>query len=160
MSDNYDILCLRAQQEVDTFLPQLRNIIASKYGKPFLLEYRIKSLESLKRKQKLWKREYGNIPNIDSLPDIVGYRISVDDETDCEVLSDIISQSLSPQSSIDYFHQPRETGFKAFLYYLQNTKVNSEVQIMSSKMRDWADETHDEHERTKYGVATPGHKKQ
>ena len=159
MSDNYDILCLRAQQEADKFLPQLRNIIASKYGKQFLLEYRIKSLESLKRKQELWQRKYGTIPNIDSLPDIVGYRISVDDENDCEVLSDIISQSLSPKRLIDYYHQPRETGFKAFLYYLQNTSVNSEVQIMSSKMKDWTNETHDEHVRTKYSVETPRHKK-
>lgn len=158
-NDNYDVLYLSAQQEVEILLPKLQSIISSNYAKPFLLEYRIKSLESLKRKQELWKRKYGNIPSVDSLPDIIGYRISIDNEEDCEVLFDIINQSLNPQGLIDYYHNPKESGFKAFLCYLQNNDVNSEIQIMSSKMRDWTNETHDEHETTKYGIETPRNKR-
>ena len=144
-------LFLIAEEEVKLFEPQLRDLIAINYNKPFTLEYRIKSLEKLQRKQILWQQNKGFLPSISQLPDIIAYRISVDDEEDCKIISSIISQFLRPQRLKDYFHIPKETGFKAFLYFFDNRRINTEIQIMSTKMRDWTNATHEEHDSLKYG---------
>ena len=158
MNINEEDLFVLAEEEMKTFEPQLRELISNNYNKPFTLEHRIKSLENLQRKQLLWKQRKGYLPRISQLPDIIGYRIAVDDEADCELIANIISSFLKPQGLIDYFHIPRETGFKAFLYYLENGKINTEIQVMSTQMKDWTNATHEEHENLKYASVNEQHK--
>lgn len=151
MPNDYEDMFLKAQEYANIFSKKLYNIIKDKYKKPFLLEFRIKSFESINRKQELWQREYNFRPSFEKLPDIIGYRLSVENEEDCTVMSDVISEYLNPNRLIDYFNHPKETGFKAYLYYIEEDKFNSEIQIMTLSMRGWTNSTHQEHVIRKYG---------
>lgn len=139
----------------------LKNEIEKCYSGPYELEYRIKSEEGIIRKQKKFFDSYGG--NIEEFPDILGFRISLPREEDCTQIASVLDK-LSPHHLLDFFNQPKPTGFKAYLYYFLfsvNTDVSvmtpevqvmtAEVQVMTFNMRDWTNETHYEHEIRKYG---------
>ena len=126
----------------------IKLVIEKQYFKDYELESRIKGVDGLKRKQTQFPEKYGF--NVEAIPDILGFRVSVPSEEDCLVISEII-YGLAPYNVLDFFNNPKESGFKAFLYQLTSSSVNVEIQIMTYKMRDWTNATHEEHEQRKYG---------
>lgn len=59
--------------------------------KLLVLEYRIKFLESINRKQEYRQREFNYVPSYEKSPDVIGYRISAEAEADCTLISNIIA---------------------------------------------------------------------
>lgn len=59
---------------------------------------------------------------------------------------------LFPSKIIDRFHKSTENGFKAFLYYFENFGIKTEIQIMTTRIMEWTNATHEEHNKRKYGL--------
>ena len=142
-------LRVKAELHLVKIEEEIRELLNREYGKPYELECRIKTEESLLRKynefSELCKEQVSNVP------DILGFRISVVSQEDCPLIAELVVNNLKSKDVIDYFNSPKETGFKAYLCYLENQPVTTEIQIMSQAMRDWTNLTHKEHEIRKYG---------
>lgn len=140
-----------AAKQMEELKTQLTNFLDRYYRKTYVLDCRVKTLDKLKLKQNLFITQKGYFVELTDLPDIIGFRISVETEKEVEELSNLISNKLQPSRVIDYFNKPRETGFKAYLYYFENIEINTEIQIMTVPMMEWTNATHEEHNERKYG---------
>lgn len=136
MNQDDENLQLLAEQWMNTLEMQIINFLDKYYGKPYILEKRVKSIDKLRLKQKLFSDKVGYSVSLEDLPDIVGFRISVESEKDVEIMSEIIKNLMLPNRVIDYFNKPKDTGFKAYLYYFNNYEVNTEIQIMTERMKE------------------------
>ncbi len=135
-------------------------LLYQNYGKPFLLESRIKSVDKIKLKQKLQIKK-GYVGSINCLvPDIIGFRISVDCEQDIEDVKKIFSQNWNDFGEricmvFDYIKNPKSSGFKAITLQYRvvsdfSREIPYEIQIMTKQMRDWTNKTHLEYDKKKY----------
>ena len=146
-----DVFFKLAENQLSLFEVKIKNLLDSYYRKPYILDSRVKNINKLKKKQ-LYLSDIYNYPvELFDIPDIVGFRISVPTEEDVVEVSKIVKDKLLPTRLVDYFNKPRETGFKAFLYYFQDCKINTEIQIMTEEMMEWTNATHEEHNIRKYG---------
>lgn len=148
---NEDKILEDAQRQSEIFKLKLQELIESKYKNSFVIDSRIKSHESIEGKKKLLKNKFGKDFTMSELPDVIGYRISVETEEECKEIAKILNEIIPPQGIVDYFKYPKDTGFRAYLYYYTGYGINSEIQIMTFKMKDWTNSTHKEHEERKYG---------
>lgn len=130
---------------------EIKNFLDKYYDRPYILDSRVKNLDKLKMKQALFSSEEGYQIKLSALPDIVGFRISVETEKNVEDLSELIKNRLLPNGIIDYFNKPKENGFKAFLFHFEDFGINTEIQIMTIRMMEWTNSTHEEHDYRKYG---------
>lgn len=150
MNQNDEKLQLLAEQWMNNLELQIINFLDRCYGKPYTLDKRVKSIDKLKLKQRLFSNKRGYLVPLEELPDIVGFRISVESEEDVEIVSGIVKNLMLPNRVIDYFNKPKDTGFKAYLYYFDKYEINTEIQIMTERMKEWTNATHDEHNNRKY----------
>lgn len=150
MSQEDEKLQLLAEHSMESLEVQIIGILDRHYGRPYTLDRRVKSVDKLKLKQRLFSNIKGYQVSLEELPDIIGFKISVENEEDVEIVSKIIEELMFPTRVIDYFNKPKDTGFKAYLYYFDNFEVNTEIQIMTEKMKEWTNATHEEHNNRKY----------
>lgn len=140
-----------AEEQMERLKLQIKEILDKYYAKSYILDSRVKKLDKLRLKQSLFSHKYGFPIELNDLPDIIGFRISVENEKEVEEISELIKKLLFPSRIVDYFNKPKETGFKAYLYYFENIGINTEIQIMTTRMMEWINITHDEHNNRKYG---------
>lgn len=152
MNQEDEKIRLLAEQWMNDLETKIIYLLERYYGKPYTLDKRVKSTDKLKLKQGLLSNKRGYLVPIEELPDIVGFRISVENDKDVEIVSEIIKYFMLPDRVVDFFNKPKDTGFKAYLYYFKNFEVNTEIQIMTKKMKEWTNETHDEHNKRKYNL--------
>lgn len=138
-----------ATLEMEEIKELLTNFLSLHYGLPYELDSRVKSLEKLKRKQRLHENR-GIEEEITDIKDIIGLRIAVDEENEVIRLKDLMEHFMEYTSLKDQFTTPRYTGFKAYSYYYTCFGFNTEIQIMTKNMRDWTNATHKEHDERKY----------
>lgn len=129
---------------------ELENILSKNYDKSYILDSRVKSLEKIHLKQQ-YREERSDPSNILDVPDIVGFRISVESEEDVIRMFGLINSHFEPVRVVDFFNYPKNTGYKAFNCFYDNWGFKTEIQIMTKTMRDWTNATHDEHNERKYG---------
>ncbi|MCM1052372.1 MAG: RelA/SpoT domain-containing protein [Ruminococcus sp.] len=129
----------------------LKSFLDTKYDKDYILEFRIKSLDKIKLKQRLYAMRYGYFELLD-VPDIIGFRIAIDTEEDVQLIASLIDYYFRPTRIVDFFEKPKETGYKAYNYFFENEEIGTEIQIMTKEMRDWTNSTHEEHDERKYGA--------
>ena len=147
----YELLREYAEIRLESLKPVIEDFLKQHYQKDYSLEYRAKTVEKMMAKAELWRqRGKSFIPT--KMPDIIGFRIAVDNESDVVELSNIIEQELNPISKTDYFTKPVRTGFKAYLYYLATDFLNVEIQVMTKEMALFANRTHDEYDLNMYGI--------
>jgi len=181
---------LRALQYEYEALRTIKECLDKYYKKPYSLDSRIKSVDSILRKIKA-----RNIC-LQDIPDFIGLRVSVENESDIQVVAKILKQLLGDKVYKDYDHVPDDMKegkrikffpfqnnewmnlSKTFPYYLINEKgyveltqfpktynayhiyykignINIEIQIMTTWLRDYTNETHNEYEQDRYSkVAT------
>ncbi|MCH5167168.1 MAG: hypothetical protein J1F35_04660 [Erysipelotrichales bacterium] len=150
MVETHEELQFLAQEEVEEFKPILTEFLDKNYGKPYTLEYRIKSPEKIRLKQELFSKMKGIDFPLWALPDIIGYRIGVESEEEVEVLNQLIKMEYEPIRIMDYFNNPKESGFRAYLQQFDNARVNTEIQIMTFDMIKWTNATHQDYDDKKY----------
>lgn len=102
-------LQLLATEQMEILEPQIIDFLYRYYGKPYVLDRRIKSTSKLKLKQKLFSDQKGYPVALEDLPDIIGFRISVESEAEVEEISELIKQIMRPNKVIDYFNNPKDT---------------------------------------------------
>lgn len=145
----------KATREMERLKPVITYALDTYYKKPYILECRVKSTEKLKLKQALLSSVKGKPQAITSLLDIVGFRIGVETEEDVVELANVMLNYLEPYQAKDSFTQPSEGGFKAYLLHLDTLAngvgVNTEVQMMTMQMMEFANATHEEYDEKKYG---------
>lgn len=135
--------------EIEEIKDTLINIL-NQSGISYQLEFRVKSLEKIRQKQLLFK-ERSKPCSLFDVPDILGFRISVDSESDVYRIFALLNDYFEPSRVIDFFNNPKSTGYKAFNCFYDNWAFNTEIQMMTKEMRDWTNATHDEHNKRKYG---------
>lgn len=145
-----DELQLLAQEQMDRLKGRIKRFLDKHFAKPYILDCRVKTIEKMKLKQTLFLEKYGYQVELTELPDIVGFRISVENEEDVEEVSELVKGYLAPSRVNDYFNNPGEDGFKGFLYFLEVFGLNTEIQVMTTRMMEWTNATHDEHDKRKY----------
>lgn len=151
MNSEDEKLQLLAEAQMNRLTKEIKNFLNTYYDKPYILDSRVKSLDKLRLKQSLMSQKLGYAVELTDLPDIIGLRISVENEQDVEEMSELI-KILLPDKVMDYFNKPKENGFKAYLYYFEKVELNVEIQIMTMRMREWTNVTHEEHDIQKYGL--------
>ena len=149
----------------------IETLLKANYGKPYQIDYRVKSPEKIvyklqtRLKEKAFAKDliihmrYNDEEcrmalareRLSLINDQVGIRISVDDENEVLALIKLLGDFFTPEGTADYFSTPKESGFKAFVYYLTIDGINIEIQLMTNKMRDWTNQTHDEYDIKTYG---------
>lgn len=135
--------------EIEEIKDSLINIL-SQSGISYQLDFRVKSLDRIHQKQLLFKER--NRPcELFDIPDILGFRISVDSKADVYSIFALLNTCFEPSRVVDYFNSPKSTGYQAFNCFYDNWAFNTEIQIMTNEMRDWTNATHDEHYKMKYG---------
>ena len=139
-----------AKQQRDRLDMSIRFFLNRYYRKPYMLESRIKSKESMLLKRDYLEKNSGHPVELTDLPDIIGFRISVDDDDSVLQLSERIKIILCPDRVIDYYSNPKDSGFKAISCYFTDIGINMELQIMTKQMRNWTNETHEEYKIRKY----------
>ncbi len=146
------------EEQVTEVVSTVRGFIDSYFKENYILDYRLKSLEKINLKLSLFKKKHGREYSVIELPDIIGLRISVDDEMNVpQIVRCLISQKIFMcYGVIDYFNNPKSNGFKAELLQFRAQKngimYNFEIQVMTKAMRKFAEETHREHDKEKYGI--------
>lgn len=150
MNSEDEKLQLLAEDQMNILTKEIENFLNRYYDKPYILDSRVKSPYKLRLKQSLISSKKGYPIKLTELPDIIGLRISVETEQDVEEMNELI-KILSPDKVVDYFNKPNENGFKAYLYYFEKVGLNVEIQIMTMRMREWTNATHEEHDTQKYG---------
>lgn len=140
---NYSKLLKRSSfviQEVVT------NIVKILEGNSYSIRHRVKSEDNIVRKQRL-----KNHKSPYDVEDIVGIRILVNDEQSCHNIRELLLNHYIPYKVSDYFKNPKDTGFKAYLIKVNFMNVNVEIQVMTFEMEKLTERTHLEHEKRKYG---------
>lgn len=146
------------EEQIEEVVNMVRNYINTCFLENYMLEYRLKSLNKINLKLSLFERKHGRKFSVLELPDIIGLRISVDDEISVPYIVRCLLQQEMFQcyGIIDYFNNPKKNGFKAALLQFKTQKdgitYNFEIQIMTRSMRKIAEQTHQEHDREKYGI--------
>lgn len=148
-------LVLKMQKEIEYEIIKFLKIY---YLKPYTLESRIKTPEKIKMKQEYLRNKNSSRDNyhtpdliIYDVPDLIGFRISADSEEDVKELIELFANIWArPLSTYDFFNNPKPTGFKAVLSQYVANKVPYEIQIMTTSMKNWTNETHEEHNKRKY----------
>lgn len=147
-----EIIHAHAKIQQEKFQVMLENYLKMYYKKEFSLDYRIKSVEKMMKKIQLRRKQYGQAYGAQNLPDIIGFRVSVNTEDEVIELSNLIEIGLNPIRKVDHFVTPTNSGFKANLYYFNLNGINIEIQVMTKEMELWANQTHDEYNSRKYGI--------
>lgn len=140
-----------AKIQLENFRVILEKFLTVYYKKEFSLDYRIKSVEKMMKKIQLRRNQYGQAYGAQNLPDIIGFRLSVNTEDEVIELSNLIERELNPTRKVDHFITPTDSGFKANLYYFNLNGVNIEIQVMTKEMELWTNKTHDEYNSRTYG---------
>ena len=68
----------------------------------------------------------------------------------CHRVYSILTDYYNPYKISNYFSKPKATGFKAYILKLDKYDINSEIQIMTSNMKEITERTHLIHENIKY----------
>ncbi len=144
-------LYAQAEEKLGMLQVMFEDFLKTHYKKDASLSFRIKTVDKMIEKLKLRHQQYYNYTPQD-LPDIVGFRMAVDSESDVVELSQLIEKELKPSRKVDHFGQPTASGFKANLYYFHVDTTNVEIQVMTRKMELWTNQTHDEYNSQKYGI--------
>lgn len=131
-------------------IKEVLNNLLSNCGFSYELECRVKSLDKIHQKQALYEER--NVPStLNDIPDIIGFRISVENEEEIIRIYELINRFFNPIRVIDFFNRPKQTGYKAFNCFYDNWAFPTEIQIMTKEMREWTNATHEEHNKRKYG---------
>lgn len=146
MYKNIEELRYVANIELEALEVEIRCLLDEYYKKPYELDFRVKSRNGILRKQEKYKMN-----NITKIPDIIGFRICLYDEADCEKVSNIIREYFKPIHVKDTFNKTKSFGFKAFIHYLFDRKINTEIQVMTTEMRDWINMNQTIYETSHYG---------
>ena len=147
-----EIMHANAEIELESFKAMLENYLKMCYKKEFSLDYRIKSVEKMMKKIQLRRNQYGQAYGAQNLPDIIGFRLSVNTEDEVIELSNLIERELNPTRKVDHFITPTDSGFKANLYYFSLNGINIEIQVMTKEMELWTNQIHDEYNYKKYSL--------
>lgn len=123
----------------------------SNYDKTYLLESRVKSPYKIRLKQG-WLKNLGKPYEFSDINDIIGFRICVENEQEVENITKYFSDNFNEIDRVDYFNNPKQNGFKAYLLYFSEDKIEFEIQFMTLEMLDFTNLTHDEHDELKYGI--------
>lgn len=124
-------------------------------GKKYTLDSRIKNLEKVRTKQKYLKMK-GRPHELFDVDDIIGFRISADTDEDLfsieAFLEGTIFYTHNMVKFVDFYANPKETGYKAFnIFFISSHGVRFEIQMMTEDMKKWTNDTHLEHDIRKYG---------
>ncbi len=144
--------------QIEEVVNMVRDYIDTCFFGNYILEYRLKNLNKINLKLSLFERKHGRKFSVIELPDIIGLRISVDDEIRVPYMVRCLLQQETFQcyGIIDYFSNPKSNGFKAVLLQFKTQKngitYNFEIQVMTKSMRKIAEQTHQEHDKEKYGI--------
>ncbi len=109
------------------------------------LDFRVKSLDKIHQNQLLFKENNG-VSDLSDIPDIIGFRISVDSDQEVLRIFDLLFDYFIPISVGDVFNHTNNTGYKAFSCYYDVWGINTEIQIMTKNMRDYINSHHEEHD--------------
>ena len=149
MNNQYELQNL-ARIEIEKMTKKITLLLNKYYHKPFVLESRIKDINKLRMQQELYSKRYGYNVSLDELPDIVGFRISVENDSEVIFLGSIIKNFLEPNRFVDYFSNPKESGFKALIYYFKENNINVEIQVMTIEKMYFTNATQKKHDEIKY----------
>ncbi len=138
----YEDLVIKSNKIIEDIKIEINNLMI---GISYKLEYRIKSEDHIYR-----KLEKNNLKNITDVEDIIGFRILVENEDLCHRVYSILADYYNPYKISNYFVNPKDTGFKAYILKLDKYDINTEIQIMTYDMKIITEETHFIHEQTKY----------
>ena len=138
--------------EMEEIKEMLIKFLDNNYYLPYILESRVKSISKLKQKLQLHISRGITGENVVDILDIIGFRISVDNEDEVINMVNLMQRFASYLRLKDQFNNPRSTGFKAFSYYYDCFGFNTEIQIMTKDMREWTNGTHKKHDERKYGL--------
>lgn len=131
-------------------IKEVLNNLLSNCGFSYELECRVKSLDKIHQKQTLYE-ERNKPSTLNDIPDIIGFRISIESEEEVIRIFSLINSHFKPIRVVDFFNYPKVTGYKAFNCFYDNWTFKTEIQIMTKEMRDWTNATHEEHNKRKYG---------
>ncbi len=137
--------------EMEEIKTMLVNFLNNNCDFSYEVEARVKSLDKLKQKLALYSSMGVENPTLIDIPDIIGFRISLDNEAEVIKMINLINNFAEYHRTIDNFTYPKETGFKAFAFYYNCFGFNTEIQIMTKNMRNWTNKTHKEYDNKKYG---------
>ena len=156
---SFDDLLYTANIMKNTLEESILNLLHREYDKHFILESRIKSVDKIKLKYKLQIKK-GLSGNANGLvPDIIGFRISVDSEDEVDKIKKIFCQNWIGHIThsfllFDYIRSPKPSGFRAITIQYRvpffSDEIPFEIQIMTEQMRDWTNKTHLEYDEEKY----------
>ena len=97
-----EIIHAHAKIQQEKFQVMLENYLKMYYKKEFSLDYRIKSVEKMMEKIQLRRKQYGQAYGAQNLPDIIGFRVSVNTEDEVIELSNLIEIGLNPTRKVDH----------------------------------------------------------
>ena len=121
------------------------------YDKKYILESRVKTPYKIRLKQG-WLKNLGKPYEFSDINDIIGFRICVENEIEVEKLTNYFSDNFNEIDRVDYFNNPKMNGFKAYLLYFCEEKIEFEIQFMTLEMLEFTNLTHDQHDELKYGI--------
>jgi len=146
------------EEQIEEVVNIVRKIMDLNFLGNYILDYRLKSLEKINLKLSLFERNHNRKFSVIELPDVIGLRISVDDEESIPVIVRYLirQKAFKCYGIIDYFNNPKKNGFKAALLQFRTQKsglqYNFEIQVMTKSMKKFAELTHGEHDKEKYGI--------
>ncbi len=149
MCNNIQII---ARIQLETIQSELEDFFKKQYRKEFVLDSRIKTPEKMLKKIELRRKNGREEYSPFDIPDIIGFRVSVDSEDEVIEVSKLIEQELDPIRKVDYLNNPKESGFKANLYYFLYGPTTVEIQVMTKEMKLWTNQTHDEYNKRTYSL--------
>ncbi len=138
----YEDLVMKSKKIIEDIKIEINNLMIEI---PYKLEYRIKSEDHIYR-----KLQKNNLKNIIDVEDVIGFRILVENENLCHRVYSILTNYYEPYKISNYFINPKNTGFKAYILKLDKYDINTEIQIMTHDMKIITERTHLIHEREKY----------
>lgn len=124
-------------------------------GKNYTLESRIKDIEKVRIKQEYLKIK-GRPHKLTDVDDIIGFRISAENDEDLFLIKAFLEGTFfciyEMVKIVDFYANPKDTGYKAFnIFFVSPRGIRFEIQMMTNEMKRWTNETHQEHDRRKYG---------
>ncbi len=128
------------------------------YHQDYILECRLKSKEKIHIKQQFLIQKYPDseefLKDISNMPDIVGFRISVDSLEDVKEIAKVLSSNADFYKELNYYEKPKESGFRAIVlqFWSDVSGFRYEIQLMTKEMRMWVNHTHRDYDEEKYGV--------
>lgn len=125
------------------------------FGKKYVLDSRIKNPEKVRIKQE-YLRIKGRPNKITDIDDIIGFRISAENDEDLLSIKAFLERTLFCEyemvKCVDFYSKPKETGYKAYnIFFISTHGICFEIQMMTEDIRKWTNSTHKEHDIRKYG---------